>query len=131
MSKKSREKGKAGEREAAALLREHGFVLARRGQQHRGGPDSPDCVGLPGWHVEVKRTKRPVAIYGPLAQAAGEAAASERPVVLHRADRQGWVAVLRAEDFLGLAGKAECWREYLRDAKGQAARVIESKDSGE
>jgi hypothetical protein len=39
----SRRKGKVGEREFAALLREHGFD-ARRGVQYSGGVDSPDVV---------------------------------------------------------------------------------------
>jgi hypothetical protein len=31
---------------------------ARRGQQYCGGPGSPDVVGLPGVHVEVKRAEK-------------------------------------------------------------------------
>ena len=49
MGKKSRDKGKAGERELASKLREYGYD-ARRGVQFHGGPDSPDVVGLPGIH---------------------------------------------------------------------------------
>ena len=54
----SRQKGKVGEREFAALLREHGFD-ARRGQQFSGSPDSPDVVSdaLAWLHVEVKRVQ--------------------------------------------------------------------------
>jgi hypothetical protein len=54
----SRNKGKVGEREFAALLREHGFD-ARRGQQFSGSPDSPDVVSdaLAWLHVEVKRVQ--------------------------------------------------------------------------
>jgi hypothetical protein len=55
----SRNKGKVGEREFAALLREHGFD-ARRGQQFSGSPDSPDviCPELHWIHFEVKRCER-------------------------------------------------------------------------
>lgn len=55
----SRTKGKVGEREFAALLRENGFD-ARRGQQFSGGPDSPDIVSrILAWlHIEVKRCER-------------------------------------------------------------------------
>ena len=51
----SRQKGKVGEREFAALLRVHGFD-ARRGQQFAGGGDSPDVVsGALRWlHIEVR-----------------------------------------------------------------------------
>lgn len=57
-SMNSRRKGKVGEREFAALLREHGFD-ARRGQQFAGGTDSPDVVSdaLAWLHVEVKRVQ--------------------------------------------------------------------------
>jgi Holliday junction resolvase len=53
----SKRKGKEGEREFAHLCQTFGFQ-ARRGQQYRGGPDSPDVVGLPFLHVEVKRRER-------------------------------------------------------------------------
>ncbi len=51
----SRSKGKRGERDAAHYLTALGFP-ARRGQQHRGGNDSPDvvCDALAGVHLEVK-----------------------------------------------------------------------------
>lgn len=54
----SKRKGKVGEREFAALLREHGFD-ARRGVQFSGGADSPDVVSdaLAWLHIEVKRTQ--------------------------------------------------------------------------
>ena len=48
-------KGKLGERAWAKKLTELGFP-ASRGQQHKGGPNSPDvvCESLPGVHFEVK-----------------------------------------------------------------------------
>ena len=51
----SNQKGKRGEREAAALLRKLGFE-ARRSQQYAGGVDSSDvtCESLPNVHIEVK-----------------------------------------------------------------------------
>ncbi len=59
MGERSRRKGKVGERELAALFREHGLT-ARRGQQFQGGPGSPDAVvdDLPWLRVECKRTER-------------------------------------------------------------------------
>ena len=41
----SRRKGAVGEREIAKYLREHGFTEARRGQQFKGGADSPMLLG--------------------------------------------------------------------------------------
>lgn len=54
----SRNKGKTGEREVAALLRKYGYD-AHRGQQFSGGNDSPDIVhSIPGLHIEVKRVEQ-------------------------------------------------------------------------
>ena len=53
----SREKGKRGERELAAKLREHGYDC-RRGVQYQGGPDSPDVIGLPHAPKEIRHLQR-------------------------------------------------------------------------
>lgn len=110
----SREKGKRGERELAATLRELG-VEARRGVQHKGGPDSPDVVAeLRGVHLECKRVERFNA-YEALQQASDEAPAGAIPVVAHRRSAPRgrpalpWVAVLTLEDLVQLlmeAGRA-------------------------
>ena len=101
----SRAKGKAGELELAKFLREHGFDEARRGVQYSGGGDSPDVVGLPGFHIECKRTERG-SLYDWLAQATRDAAADRVPTVAHRKSRQEWVAILRLEDFLDIVREA-------------------------
>jgi hypothetical protein len=54
MSAMQRNKGKRGERMHAKVLRTLGVTDARRGVQHAGGPDSPDVIGIPGTHAEVK-----------------------------------------------------------------------------
>lgn len=103
MGKRSRDKGVRGEREVAAILRAAGYD-AHRGAQHRGGPDSPDVDGLPGVHIEVKRTER-LQLYDALAQAkrdAGEAL----PVVIHRRNDSEWVVIQPLTDWL------EIYREY-------------------
>ncbi len=100
MSKKSRTKGKVGEREVAELMRSHGFP-ARRGVQYQGGPDSPDVVGLDGFHNEVKRTEA-FRLYPALEQAKTDRKAGDIPVVWHRMNGRPWVVVLDAEDFLTL-----------------------------
>lgn len=59
-----RDKGKAGEREVAELVRElTGWDVWRRVRQHGG--DS-DLEGVPGWSVEIKRHR--TATRGDLAQ---------------------------------------------------------------
>lgn len=100
MAKMSKEKGKLGEREVAALLQEFGFE-ARRGQQFSGGAGSPDVVhNIPGVHIEVKRTEA-LRLWDALAQATADAGL-DMPVVFHRASRRPWVVVLDARAFLWL-----------------------------
>lgn len=100
----SRDKGKRGEREFAAFLRERG-VEARRGQQFSGGDDSPDVVhDIPGVHFEVKRCESG-SLYSWLAQAIGDAA-GKMPIVAHRRNNKEWVAILPMADLLTLIGKA-------------------------
>ena len=93
----SREKGKRGERAVAALFREYGFD-AHRGQQYHGGPDSPDVVGVPGLHIEVKRTER-LNLYDALAQAKRDAG-EDLPVVIHRKNDSPWVAIMDFDDWM-------------------------------
>lgn len=50
-------KGAAGEREVAGILRGYGYK-ARRGQQYSGANGDADVVGLPGIHIEVKRREK-------------------------------------------------------------------------
>ena len=94
----SRRKGKDGELEVARILRDHGYD-SRRGCQYSGGPDSPDVTGLPGYHIEVKRTNA-FKMYDALAQSERDAREDEIPIVIHRPDRKDWVVVMRLEDFL-------------------------------
>ena len=102
----SRSKGAIGERELAALLREWGYG-AQRGQQFKGGPESPDVAGVPGVHFEVKRTEQ-FRLYPAVDQARRDAAGKAIPVVAHRCNgnkgprvscRGDWLFVLGADDF--------------------------------
>lgn len=96
----SRAKGAAGERELAAFLRERGFY-ARRGQQFKGGADSPDvvCDAMPLLHLECKRVERG-SLYDWLEQAMQDACPNKTPVVAHRRNRKEWVAIMRLEDLV-------------------------------
>jgi hypothetical protein len=101
----ARRKGKVGEREFAALLREHGFD-ARRGQQFSGSPDSPDVVSdaLSWLHVEVKRVQN-LNLADACAQAEGDCgrgapAGHKKPwVVAHRRNHAPWLITMKAETF--------------------------------
>lgn len=94
----SRRKGKVGEREFAALLRENGFD-ARRGQQFCGGGESPDVVSpaLAWLHVEVKRVQA-LNLADACAQAEGDCAGKPW-IVAHRRNHAPWLITMRAEVF--------------------------------
>ena len=101
--KYSRNKGKSGEREFVKLLKQYGFD-AQRGVQYKGTPDSPDIIGIPGFHIEVKRTER-LRLYDALKQSILESNNNEIPIVAHRKNREEWVVILRATDFLEMVRK--------------------------
>lgn len=91
------QKGKAGEREAAEFLRQHGFQ-SRRGQQFSGSPDSPDVVSDLPYHVEVKRVEK-LNLESACLQA--ERDSNGKPwIVLHRKNRGKWLVTIDAETFL-------------------------------
>lgn len=88
-----RTKGKAGEREAAALLtRITGQPVQRRVRQHDG--DS-DLLGITGWSVEVKRHAAAprASIAAWWRQAVAQCEPDTRALLLYRADRGPWRAV--------------------------------------
>jgi hypothetical protein len=102
MGLRSRNKGKLGEREAAAEIRRLFNVEARRGRQYCGRDDAPDVVtGIDGLHLEVKRAET-FRLYAALAQAIADAG-DKVPVVLHRPNNQPWVAIVRLDDLPRLA----------------------------
>lgn len=101
MATNGNRKGKVGERELAAELSRVLGVGCRRGVQYQGGSDSPDVVGVPGVHVECKRTES-LRLWDALGQAVADAGDSV-PVVCHRASRRPWVAVVRLDDLPRLA----------------------------
>ena len=97
----SREKGRRGEAELAALFREYGYADARRGQQYHGGPDSPDVVNaLPGIHIECKRVEK-LNIDDALAQAERDCG-ENTPAVFHRKNRTEWKVTMYLDDFMRL-----------------------------
>ena len=98
----SRNKGKRGEREAAAEIRRLFRTDARRGRQYSGSEDSPDiATAIVDVHFEVKRSET-LRIYQAIEQAIGDAG-SNVPVVLHRQNGKPWLAVVRLDDLPKLA----------------------------
>lgn len=113
----SKQKGARGEREFAAFLTERGYE-ARRGQQFKGGEDSPDVLTNLPFHFEVKRTER-FQPHEALAQAVRDSNGGKVPVVAHRRNRGEWVALLRMSDLLDLLDVAQ--------AKPAPRRIIRRK----
>ena len=102
MGIRSRNKGKRGEREAAAEIRRILRTEARRGRQFCGSDESPDVeTDIPDVHFEVKRAET-FRLYAALEQALADCG-SRIPVVLHRANNRPWVAIVRLDDLPQLA----------------------------
>jgi Holliday junction resolvase len=97
----SKIKGKRGELDFAAALKELGFD-ARRGVQYQGGKDSPDVLSdaLSRFHFEVKRTEA-LRLYEAMEQAVAERG-DGIPVLAHRRNRGDWLIVMRLEDWVEL-----------------------------
>lgn len=100
MGKKSKDKGARGERELAKALRKLGFD-ARRGRQYAGGPNSPDVHGIPGVHIECKRTEK-FQLYPSLKQSTGDSG-NNIPVVMYRKNFEDWVVICKLEDLQELS----------------------------
>lgn len=102
MSARERTKGATAEREVIHLLRDHGWISARRTSDGRGQQTRGDItMGPAGVHIEVKRQER-LNVPAALRQAAGDANPHDIPVVVHRPSRMAWMATLPLEDLLTL-----------------------------
>lgn len=108
----SRDKGKRGELEAAHLLQKYGYD-ARRGQQYSGSNGDPDVVGLPGIHLEVKRVEK-LNLNNAMAQSIRDAREGEKPIVMHRTNREPWKITMLFEDFIEMYQKLE---EFEKNAR--------------
>lgn len=101
MGGSSQRKGADGERELAALLRQHGYEIERGGSLSFG--EVPDLVGLPGIHIEVKRVER-LNVSDAMNQAILDADRFHdgKPTLFHRCNRQPWLVTMRLMDWLAL-----------------------------
>lgn len=112
MSKMSREKGKRGEREFAKLCRDMGYDTNRTAQFRGNTGAAGDVEGLPGIHIEVKRTEA-LKVWDYMTQSIHDAAESgkgEVPIVAWRKNEHPWLIFLRAEDFFTLYREWEAGR---------------------
>jgi len=114
MGRASREKGKRGEREFAAFLRDLGLE-ARRTQQFSGTEGTADVSSsLEGVHLEVKRYAG-IAAFRFLEQAERDADPDDLPVVALREDRGEWAIMLRAKHLERMAETIVAALEMSRD----------------
>lgn len=102
MAVNSKAKGVRGEREFARLCQDEGYDV-RRTQQFCGNTgDAADCVGLPGIHIEVKRTER-LHLYDAVEQAIRD---SQKfgyiPIVASRCNDKPWLITMTALDWFKL-----------------------------
>lgn len=104
MPKNSRAKGKRGELQLAELMREVGFLDARRGQQFKGGGDSPDVVtdhpAMKPFHIECKNVEAGNP-YTWLDQARRDAGAKV-PLVAHKRNGEEWIGIMPLTSLLFL-----------------------------
>ena len=119
MGRMQRTKGQAGEREAAAQIRDHtGWDVSRRVRNAAG--DS-DLVGVPGWSVEIKRyataARSDIAAWWMqcVSQAGGKL-----PVLFYRLDRADWRSVWPAAVNLRIQ-HADQWHHYEWTVEGSIA----------
>lgn len=116
MSMMQRTKGKAGEREIAAIISDiTGWDVRRRVRQHGG--DS-DLLGVPGWAIEVKRyAAAPRAEIGRWWAQTVAQATDALPVLFFRANRDSWRAVWPVAVGLGVQ-RADMWTDYAMTVEG-------------
>lgn len=98
MGSMQNKKGKRGERELAAKLKDYGYDC-RRAQQYCGTNGDADVIGLNGIHIECKRVER-ININQAMQQAQSNAPNCKFPVVFHRKNNCDWFVTMRLEDWI-------------------------------
>lgn len=101
MSRSQQRKGRSGELELVRILQQHG-IPAEPGQAVSFG-STPDVVGVPGIHPEVKRVER-LNVPEAMAQAVRYASrfGDGMPTLFHRRNRSPWLVTMQLEDWLEL-----------------------------
>lgn len=108
--KMSRDKGKRGERQFAALCRDKGYEVRRTSQYCGKTGDASDCVGLPGIHIEVKRVER-LNLQEAMQQAIHDSGLKKIPIVAHRRNDCEWLITMQAEDWFKLYSEWEAGQD--------------------
>ena len=97
MSKSQQRKGRSGKLELVRILQQYN-IPAEPGQG-----STPDVVGVPGIHPEVKRVER-LNVPEAMAQAVRDASrfGDGIPTLFHRRNRSPWLVTMQLEDWLKL-----------------------------
>ena len=90
MSNSQRTKGANGEREVARVLRENLGLEVTRNWQAQSAEGGCDLCGIPGWAIEIKRSKSKEGKNAWWEQAAAQAEkAKQTPALIYRIDGVG------------------------------------------
>lgn len=95
----SNRKGKVGEREVIALLKDQWPEARRNLEQHTD--DKRDVLAVAGVHFQVRR-KESLRLWEALADTAAEAAEHDLPVLVFRRNRSKWYAALELDELIPL-----------------------------
>lgn len=106
MGKSQQRKGRGGELEIVKIFQAHG-IDAQPGDPVSFG-STPDVVGIPGIHPEIKRAER-LNVLNAMNQAIRD---SEKfhdgvPTLFHRRNRSPWLVTMRLEDWAQIYTKAQ------------------------
>lgn len=102
LGRRSKQKGKRGEREVANILKRYGYEARRTAQYCGSTGDASDVIGLEGYHIEVKNVER-LNLWKAIEQSthdAMEAGKNETPVVVFKRSREPWQICMEFEEFL-------------------------------
>ena len=97
MSINSKDKGCRFERWIGQYGQEHG-LNSRRGQQFKGGADTPDVIGYPCLHIEAKHNEH-LNIYDAVFQAIRDSEGKNKPVVIHKKNRKPVLVTMLIDDW--------------------------------
>lgn len=125
IGKSSKARGKRGELSLVHVLRDAGFLEARRTAQYCGKAGTSDVTGLPGIHVEVKNVQR-LNIWEALAQSKRDSEADgngDIAAVFFKRNRSGWYVAVPLSDFIRLYAQSDL-------CKGDVNKWVENIKAG-
>lgn len=99
MAKKEQRKGRSGELELVRVLNDNGIPASPGDPVSYGS--TPDVVGVPGIHPEVKRVER-LNVHEAMAQAVRDSKkfGDGLPAVFHRRNRTEWLVTMTLTDWI-------------------------------